>query len=914
MRVSALFDIPAIGAGLAFAAAVPEVERALAVSRRLVVQAPPGSGKTTLVPPVVAATIAEAGQRGRVVVTSPRRLTARAGATRLARLTGTRVGEVSGHTVRGDRVLDASASVEFVTPGVLLRRLLSDPELAGMAAVVLDEVHERGLESDLALAMLAEVAQLRDDLVLVAMSATLDAARFAGVLGGPGHESAVPVVTCEAEQYPLEVRWRPFAGARNDGRGVSRRFLEHVAEVTASAVLEPTEPGRPGTSTSSSTAGGDVLVFMPGAREVDEVVRSLRGRLPGDVDVLPLHGRLPAAQQDAAVGGAPAGAPRRVVAATSVAESSLTVPGVRTVVDSGLAREPRRDAARDMSGLVTVAASRESAVQRAGRAARLGPGRVVRCYDEQAFSRMRSAATPQILTDDLTQAALYLAAWGAPGGEGLHLLDRPPAAALARAVRVLADLEAVDDDGRITAQGRRLVGLPVDPRHGRALLAGSAVVGTRRAAEVVAALADDSRSETADIAARVTELSAAGPRSAAGAAWRRETERLRRAAEESGPRRGREAPAASTGPRVVEPVGYVVALAHPDRVARLVGDGVYLLASGTRAALPPGAHLLRGAPWLAVSDVTRAEGRSAAGTGALVRAAAPVAESDALAAAAHLVTERDEAVFAAGRVTARRVRALGAIELFSAPVAPTPQQVEAAVHEALEADGLQVLTWSENAELLRRRLHLLHRELGEPWPDVTDSGLLRRRGEWLPQVIASGFRFGAADLRALVPWLQAGRVDDLAPQTLDVAGGSRIRLRYPPVTATRATGPADSDEPDERDGRDETTESSDPAEASEARDPSGGDERVVAAVKLQECFGMAESPLLVDSRVRVQFHLLSPAGRPLAVTDDLSSFWNGPYRQVRAEMRGRYPKHPWPEDPWTARATSRTHHVKRDRR
>ncbi|MDO5697087.1 MAG: ATP-dependent helicase HrpB [Dermatophilus congolensis] len=900
--------IERIGAGLAFAEAVPELEAALASSRCVVVQAPPGSGKTTLVPAVVAQAVArghdDAGGQtsptARVVVTSPRRLTARSGAARLASLSGTAVGEMAGYTVRGDRAVGADTLVEFVTPGVLLQRLLRNPELPGVAAVVVDEVHERSLDADLALAMLAEVAQLRDDLLLVAMSATLDSERFARVLGGD--DAHVPVVACEAQQFPLEVGWAPFAGPRTDARGVARGFLDHVAQVAAQALADGAalDSAYPDSADPEDACrDGSVLVFVPGAWEVDQVVASIRARVGDSADVLPLHGRLTAAEQDAAL--APQRRPR-VVVSTSVAESSLTVPGVRVVVDSGLAREPRRDAARGMSGLVTVAASQESAVQRAGRAARLGPGRVVRCYDEATYLRMRAAATPQIATADLTQAALYLAAWGSPRGEGLRLLDQPPAAALAAATRTLAELGAVDDSGRITAEGQALAALPVDPRHGRALLLGAPAVGARRAAEVVAALADDSRSPETDIAARLRAWSGSGRHSPAGVAWRRESDRLRRAAEAavsapsdpSAARTGSAGAAGSVG-GVGDPVGLVVALAHPDRVARRVGADdatTYLLASGTRAALPPEAGSLRGAEWLAVAEVTRAHGRRAAGTGAVIRSAAALHEADAMSAAEHLLSERTEARLAGGRVSARRIRALGAIELSAAPIAAEPEHIAAAVREALDRDGLGVLAWSESAESLRRRLHLLHSVFGAPWPDVTDTGLLERRDDWLDALLTDrtggggpSLRIDAGLLRGLVPWPEAGRIDELAPEALPVASSARIRLQYPPVPAERDTSAVVT--PGDR-----------------AASESGG--RVIAAVKLQECFGMATSPLLADGRVRVQFHLLSPARRPLAVTDDLASFWNGAYRQVRAEMRGRYPKHPWPEDPWTAPATAAT--------
>jgi ATP-dependent helicase HrpB len=383
-----LFDLATIGEGLPFAEALPQLREAITARGVAVVQAPPGSGKTTLAPPLLATQVT-----GRVVVTGPRRVTVRSAARRLAHLTGTPLGELVGYTVRGERHVQRGTRIEFVTPGVLVRRLLSDPELTGTAAVVLDEIHERALDTDLLLGMLAEVRQLRD-LPLIAMSATLDAPGIARVLDD------APVVDSEGALHPLAITWEPATLPRTDARGVTREFLDHVARTAA----------------RHHDSGGDTLVFVPGAREVDRVVEQLRGLAPA-AEVLPLHGRLAPRDQDRATGER-RGDSSRIIVSTDLAESSLTVPGVRLVIDAALSREPRRDAARDMSGLVTVQASRASMTQRAGRAARLGPGRAVRLIEESVWSRAPEHVTPQITTADLTETALTLAAWGSPRGDG----------------------------------------------------------------------------------------------------------------------------------------------------------------------------------------------------------------------------------------------------------------------------------------------------------------------------------------------------------------------------------------------------------------------------------------------------------------------------------------------------------------
>lgn len=648
---------------------------------------------------------------------------------------------------------------------------------------------------------------------------------------------------------------------------MTRDFLKHVSNTALRAHQE----------TRTTAEATDVLVFLPGAWEVARVAQQIRNGLDSQsAEVLELHGRVDAREQDRAVAGRGQGEPPRIVVSTALAESSLTVPGVRVVIDSGLSREPRRDTVRGMSGLVTVAASRASADQRAGRAARLGPGRVIRCYDSRTWAAMPAHSAPEIATADLTSAALTLAVWGTPRGAGLPLPDPPPVNALTEAEAVLRGLGAIDDDGRATDLGRRLSAVPAEPRLARALMDGAALVGPKTAGEVVALLATDAAPTGGDLARELQDMRsapAAGARRNRQTAWLREVQRFERIARD-GTTAARADPKADGGRAGSTPLpgnlqtGAVVALARPEWVARRDGD-TYLLAGGTRAGLPA-ASSLHGREWLAVAEVSRAQGRSAQGTGAVIRAAAPLDAQSAQMVASAWLTDTVETEFASGRITGRRRQGLGAITLASTPVKPTQQQAEASVRAGLMRDGVGILPWPQAAEQLRARLVALHTHIGAPWPAVDDAALLESLDVWLgPEItqLAGGTRLQDLDLtsalRRLLPWPQAARLDELAPTSLRVPSGSTPRIRW------------ESEQP-------------------------------VVRVKLQECFGLAESPRLLDGALPVIFHLLSPAGRELAITADLRSFWEGPYAQVRAEMRGRYPKHPWPEDPWSAPATSRT--------
>ncbi|MEV6216105.1 ATP-dependent helicase C-terminal domain-containing protein [Nocardia sp. NPDC051833] len=951
-----------------------------------VLVAPPGTGKTTLVPLALAA-----GTEGKVVVAEPRRLAARAAAARMAALLGEKVGESVGYSVRGDRKVGSRTRIEVVTSGLLVRRLQSDPELDGVGTVVLDECHERHLDADLLLALLLDARSgLRPDLRVLATSATVAAGRLAALLGAgdavpepvassatsevalldcgpatsevwtgdgsvaPGSASdgaatvvapaggaaapvgapdsgavvpsvaaddgpATPAVVPGDDSAPrvrpetdasdrgavarvstegggaapvVEVRGRAYPVAVGYVPALARERVEaHVARVTRRALAE---------------TAGDVLVFLPGVGEINRTAGLLRD-LDG-VDVVPLHGRLGSAVQDVALRQ---GVRRRVVLSTAVAESSLTVPGVRAVVDSGLSRVPRIDHRRGLSGLATVRVSAAVAEQRAGRAGREAPGHAWRCWPEYEHQTLPAYPEPEIRTAELTRLALELACWGTPDGTGLAWWDAPPEGGLAAGRAVLHALGALDDADRITDRGRAMAALGLHPRLARALLDGAAHVGARAAAEMVALMDDDSLAPGVDATAALRALRAERP-----PRWTREVQRLvrligardvsagtdenresatdgslaagrgRRGAATAGGGRGTEAvgggnaESGTTGHggaqdsgdtrrgvgssgSAAESAALLIALAHPERLARRRANGAsYLMAGGTAVTLPPGSGLAA-AEWLAVAvadrDPGRAEGR--------IRLAAIADEDLARAAAPGLVTRADEVRWESGDVVARRVERLGAIVLSEKALRePDSRLLAVAVRAGLRSEGLGLLRWDEDARGLRQRLDFLHRTLGAPWPAVDDDTLLADLDLWLGPELATVRRrsdlaridAGTA-LRRLLPWPEAVRLDELAPERLEVPSGSRIRLDY----------------------------SADPP---------------VLAAKVQEIFGWTQPPTLAGGRVPIVLHLLSPAQRPVAVTADLPSFWQNGWPQVRADLRGRYPKHAWPEDPTTVTA------------
>jgi len=803
-------------------AALPEITATLAEAGSAVLVAPPGTGKTTLVPLALAPDLP-----GKIVVAEPRRLAARAAAARMASLLGEDVGRTVGYAVRGDTRTSAATRVEVVTSGLLLRRLVADPELPGTAAVVLDECHERHLDADLLLALLLDARDgLRPDLRLLATSATVRTRRLAELLGGAG---PAPVLDVPARTFPVAVRHVPPV------RG--ERIEACVARAVRAALDE---------------AGGDVLAFLPGVPEIRRTAAALDGT---DADVLPLHGRLPAAEQDRPLRPGPR---RRVVLATAVAESSLTVPGVRAVVDAGLARVPRTDHRRGLAGLVTVRVSAAVAEQRAGRAGREGPGRVLRCWPEGEV--LAPEPEPEIRTADLTRLALDLACWGTPDGAGLRWWDAPPEGPLRAGRAVLHALGALAGDGvdaGVTDRGRRMAELGLHPRLARALLDGTPEVGGRAAAEVVALLDDDTLAAGVEVDAALRRLRS-GEAPGAGR-WRAEVRRLRRLVHGTGER---------NDPAVAGPL--VTALAHPERLARRRSPGSrrYLMAGGTAVELPPGTAL-EDQEWLAVAVADRTPGADHG----RVRLAAAADRELAVRAAPALVADADEVAWVRGDpagVVARHVRRLGAIVLDERRIPdPPPDAVRAALLDGLRTEGLGLLRWSDGARRLRDRLATLHRTLGPPWPDVSDEALLADPDPWWAGPLTSAR--GRADLarvdaagilRGLLGWREAATLDELAPERITVPTGSRIALDY-----------------------------------------SG--ERPVLAVRVQEVFGWTGAPAVAGGRLPVLLHLLSPAGRPAAVTADLETFWTTGYPQVRAELRGRYPKHAWPEDPRAAQPTRR---------
>ncbi|MGW5787678.1 ATP-dependent RNA helicase [Streptomyces sp. NPDC003757] len=712
IRYDALEALPVRGA-------LPALHEALEGHGTAVLVAPPGTGKTTLVPLALAGLLGgQAAPARRVVVAEPRRIAARAAARRMAWLLGERPGASVGHTVRGERVVGRHTRVEVVTTGVLLQRLQRDQELTGVDVVVLDECHERHLDADTTAAFLWDVRQaLRPELRLVAASATTDAEGWSGLLGD------APVVEAAGVSYPVEVVWTPPARPVRPPHGmrVDPALLAHVASVVRRALAE---------------RDGDVLCFLPGVGEISRVAGQLGGL--ADVDVLQVHGRASAAVQDAVL--AP-GARRRVVLATSVAESSLTVPGVRVVVDAGLAREPRVDHARGLSALTTVRASRAAARQRAGRAGREAPGVVYRCWAEAEDARLPRFPAPEIKVADLTAFALQAACWGDPDASGLALLDPPPAGAMRAARSVLEAVGAVDPAGRATQRGARLARLGLHPRLGRALLdaraagarpapraasgapaPGSGRAGADAVAEVVGLLSEEAPREYGDdLAAALRAARRAGD--AYGARWRAEVRRLRGAVEDGD---GGDDGRGQLGDDAL--AGLVAALAFPERVAKKDG-GSYLMVSGTRAELPE-ASALRGAPWIAVAVADRPVGKGHA----RVQLGAVVDENTARLAAGALLTERDEVNWADGDVVARRVERLGAVELSARPLTGAdPGLVRDALLEGLRREGLGLLRRSAEAGLLRKRLAFLRRHLGDPWPDVGDEALSPARGSgWSP--------------------------------------------------------------------------------------------------------------------------------------------------------------------------------------
>ena len=831
MGAIALPDLP-------IQAVLPALRAALATSTAAVLEAPPGAGKSTVVP---LALLGEPwlGDR-RIVMLEPRRLATRAVATRLAATLGESVGRRVGYRMRLDTRTSRDTIVEVVTEGILARRLESDPALEDVGLVIFDEFHERSLAADLGLALCLDAQRnLRPDLRLLVMSATLDGAAVARLLG------EAPRITSEGRMFPVEVRH-------------ARRAPDHVEREVAATVRRALEE-----------SPGDALVFLPGAPEIRRLERNLGdGGLPAGVRVLPLHGELPPDMQDAALAPSPPGS-RKVVLATSIAETSLTIEGVRIVVDSGLARRSRFDAGSGMSRLETLPVSLAAAEQRRGRAGRLSAGVCYRVYTAAAERLLPAATAPEVLEADLAPLALELAAWGTDATQ-LSWLDPPPAAHLAQARELLTSLGALDEVGRITPLGRQMAGLGLHPRLARMRLAARGTDAVAMAARLAALLSerDLARSRPGERDASLEQrLELLAGRDVAGLeADRGALARVRRLAT-----LWTGALPAAPGSRVTTAdAGLLLATAYPDRIARRRGDSPrYLLANGRGAAFP-GPDALSQHEFLVIADLDAGERE------ARIHLAAPVARDALLESLGDAVRRIDRVEWdrREAAVVARRELRYGALVLEEAALRNPSREDQVTAMLAGVADlGLEALPWSRAARVLQTRVAFARAALGADaavsWPDLADVALAATLAEWLGPYLDGILRRDhlakldlASILGARLDHGQQRELDRLAPTHLTVPSGSRVPIDY----------------------------ESDPPRIS---------------VRLQEVFGMATTPRVANGRVALALELLSPAHRPVQVTRDLESFWARGYAEVRKELKGRYPKHYWPDDPRTAEPTAR---------
>ncbi|TPW06823.1 MAG: ATP-dependent helicase HrpB [bacterium] len=796
-------------------AVLEPLKAALEAGVSAVLAAPPGAGKTTVVP---LALLGEAWLNGgKILVLEPRRLAARAAAERMAATLGEATGETVGYRTRLQSRIGPKTRIEVITEGVFTRMILDDPGLEGVGAVLFDEFHERSLDADLGLALARETqGLLRDDLRLLVMSATLDIGGVSRLLDG------APVIEAEGRMYPVETR--------HLGRNPVERIEDALARAVMQALGEET---------------GSVLVFLPGQGEIHRTVQRLAERLRDPaVDVVPLYGALDRETQDRAIEPAAPGR-RKVVLATSVAETSLTIEGVRVVIDGGLSRVPRFEPSSGLTRLATVRVSRSSAEQRRGRAGRMEPGVCYRLWDEAAMRGLVPHQRPEILEADLTGFALDLARWGTRSTEALALLDQPPAGAFAEARKVLARLGALDEAGALTAHGRRMTRIPLPPRLAHMVAAASDGGDAALGARIAAVLGEPGLGgNDVDLRDRLRGLE------------RDRSPRARDAIKLA----DRWARAAGGGQGGEADVGALLAEAFPERVAKARGKpGEVLLASGRGAFLDPTDALAR-EPWLAVAELGGGDARDR------IRLAVPV---DPAALERRIEVEDRLAREPSGRMTLRRIRRIGAIVVDEKIVgAPDRASITAALRAEVDRDGLSGLRWGERAGGLRARLAFVG-GLEDGWPDVSDEGLLAARETWLWPLLdavqaVEKIDDGAleAGLRALIPWDRQRSLEEMAPARLATPLGSAA------IDYAAEGGPR-------------------------------------VDIRVQELYGTTVHPTVGGGRVPLTLALLSPARRPVQVTKDLPGFWAGSWAAVRSEMRGRYPRHPWPEDPTKAEATSR---------
>ncbi|MGP3231936.1 ATP-dependent helicase HrpB [Serratia bockelmannii] len=805
---------------LPVSAVLDELLAALQSAPQVLLHAPTGAGKSTWLPLQI---LAKAGLPGRIIMLEPRRLAAKNVAYRLAQQLGEEPGQTVGYRMRAESKSGPQTRLEVVTEGILTRMLQQDAELQGVSLVILDEFHERSLQADLALALLLDVQQgLRDDLKLLIMSATLDNVRMTQLL------PQAPVVVSEGRSFPVERLYQPLASHQRLEDGVAAAVKRLLAE----------QPG-------------SLLLFLPGVAEINRVLERLTGEVASDTDLCPLYGALPLAQQQKAIQPAAPGR-RKVVLATNIAETSLTIEGIRLVVDSGLERVARYDVRNGLTRLATQRISQASMVQRAGRAGRLEPGLCWHLFAKEQAERAAEHAEPEILQSDLTGFWLELLQWGCHDPAQLTWLDAPPAAALAAARALLHRLGATDDGGKLTAPGRQMAALGCEPRLAAMLVAGAALSadGLATAALLAALLEEPPRGGQMDID---YWLSRPQPN------WRQRAAQLTKRL----PQRA--------GQVDVDLAPRLLAQAFTDRIAQRRGqDGRYLLANGLGAAMNQDEALSR-APWLIVPSLLQSHNSP----DARILLALPV-DIEALAAQLPaIVTQRTAVEWdeEKGTLRAWKRQQIGRLTLRAQPLAkPADEELQQALLDWVRAQGLAVLNWEGAAEQLRVRLQCAQAWLPEAeWPAMDEEPLLAALDQWLLPSLN-----GVRDLRGLkqvniaealsrlLDWQQKQRLDNALPTHYTVPTGSRLPIRY------------------------------------EAGKPPA------LAVRLQEVFGEQRSPMLAEGRIPVVLELLSPAHRPLQITGDLAAFWQGAYREVQKEMKGRYPKHVWPDDPATAVPTRRT--------
>ncbi|MBY9065616.1 ATP-dependent helicase HrpB [Hyphomonas sp. WL0036] len=791
---------------------MPEILRQMAAGNRLVLAAPPGAGKTTRVPLALAGLLGAPGViAGRILMLEPRRVAARMAAERMAASLGERLGQTIGLTTRVDRKVSKETRIEVITDGLFTRRILADQELAGVGAVLFDEFHERRLNADVGLALAMEAQSvLRDDLRLLIMSATLDT-------GAVSRAIAAPVIESEGRMYPVETR---YLGRSDD------RIEDRMPKVIRQALREEE---------------GSVLAFLPGAREINRTADALSGLGP-DIILAPLYGALSPAEQDAAVSPAPKGK-RKIVLATDIAESALTIEGVRIVIDSGLSRVAEEDLGGLGSRLTTVRASRASADQRRGRAGRTAPGVCYRLWDEAATRGLMAAPVPEILVTDLSGLALTLAEWGTQDAGSLTWMDAPPPGKLKGARQQLAALGALSEDGALTGKGREMARMPLPPRLAALVAAAPGGAEKALAAEIAAMMSERGMGgDSPDLHSRLDRFRADGsPRARA----------LRQQARNWG---GDAAPGGD--------LAKLLSRAWPDQVARRRqgSTGSYLMASGRAASVPP-SDLLAKSEWLIVADLGGAakEPRILLGL--------PISEAEALASQKVATEERAAFDSRTGKFTARRVKALGAIVLSEAALPkPSADVAAAAMLEAVEKEGFGAIGAAEVIEETLSRLHILAQAGLIEDPGLSVEGLVASAPDWLRPLLR--------------------RKGTSVPEAHEVRAALTETLDWPLQEALRKEAPLSLELPSGQSAR---------VDWLDPRAP-------LVSARAQAFYGLGEHPKIAAGRVPVTVELLSPGMKPAATTQDLARFWGAGYKDMAKDMRGRYPKHDWPEDPANARA------------